>query len=190
MMAAMPSRKEDIEFLRAYLRELRKWYEDSAYLVASDLYEPSEKQRAEYEATEERVARLADANGFDGKFFRDYLFPEPPPLSVEDLRQVGSKIETVPRIIAKLEESEQDEKADGVALMDKDLTLLHDMAAHQGECRSRLTISMATKLPESTLKPVLRRFEERGWIHRPSGQRSGFVITPQGVEYFKKIWPQ
>ena len=100
-------RQKDIEFLSNYLRELREEYEASEHLVPDDLFfgSYSEEEQAEYETTQERVARLADANGFDGTLFRDYLFPGPPPLSVEAIRKLQRKIETVPRIIAKLEES-------------------------------------------------------------------------------------
>lgn len=100
--------QEDIDFLTKYLRTRRKWYADSPDLLPCDLLpEPSEADRTEYEAEEERVARLADDNGFDGSLFRAHLLETPRnnPLSREAIRQLAQKIEAIPRIIAKLERS-------------------------------------------------------------------------------------
>ncbi len=185
----MPSRKDDIKFLHQYLQGLREWYEKSDWLIPSDLHEPSEKQRTECEATEERVARLADANGFDGSLFRQYLLEgsDHDPLSLQSLHQTRRKIETVPRIIVKLEESEQDENTSpsddsepAVQLTKDQIKVLTHLAEIPEECRNRADIAADVEPSESTLKHLLPTLEEMGLIHRPHGPRKGYAITLKG----------
>lgn len=94
-------------FLHGYLEKLRRWHADWFDLLPCDLFEPSEEARLEYEREAERVARLADDTGMSGSLFRDFLREDPneDSLSTRRHRCVAKKIETVARIIAKLEAS-------------------------------------------------------------------------------------
>lgn len=96
------SAREDIEFLKVQLKKRQKWYEESFHLAPSDLLpEPDVPVTS---PDEERIARLADENGFDGSLFR-HLTKDHEPLSLQSIRRLEKKIETIPRIIAKIEKS-------------------------------------------------------------------------------------
>ena len=202
----MSSRKQDIEFLRTYLRQRRRWYEESDDLVWADLDEPparygkeyrASKKRAEhireaYEAEEKRVAGLAEANGLDPGPFLDYLLETPGknPLRPKAIERLGRKIQTCTRLIAKLEGSEEDATAETHAiapLSPNELKLLHDMADYKGACRVRATIAASTEISESTLKTLLPALEKEGLIERPRGPRSGYAITVKGIERTKAL---
>lgn len=100
----MPSRKEDIDFLKAQLKKRQKWYEDGFHLMPSDLL--PEPDIPVTSPDEERIARLADKNGFDGSLFRN-LTKDYEPLSIQSIRHLKKQIETIPQIIAKIEESDE-----------------------------------------------------------------------------------
>lgn len=100
------SKTDDTKFLTKYLCGLRTAYRMMPELSHQDLGSWSEEERAEHEATQERVARLADKCGFDGSLFRDHLletFGEDP-LGQEVRQWLGEQILTLSRIIAKIEE--------------------------------------------------------------------------------------
>jgi prophage regulatory protein len=107
------NQRDEIRFLLGYLERLRRWHADWFDLLPCDLSEQSEEDRLEYEAEAERTARLADASGFDGSLFRDFLREDPneDPLSARRHRRLGQQIETLARIIAKLDASASSETA-------------------------------------------------------------------------------
>ena len=188
----MSGRKDDIKFLREYHRRYRRWHEQSSCLVWADLDEGTEQQRRQCEADEERVARLADANGLDGSLFRDYLTvtKDDNPLSSQAIKRLREKIKVLGHLIIKLEDPRKDEKTETVALTGNEQTLLRDMADHGEVCRKRAQIAADADISATTLKTLLPRFENRGWINRPHGPRSGYTITPAGRQHLEKIAPQ
>jgi len=97
----MPSLKEDVELLKAYLKELQKRYEVIWELSREDFNPPSDDIPTTSQ-NEERVARLADDNGFDGSLFRN-LTKNDDPTSLQSIRHLEREIETIPRIIAQIE---------------------------------------------------------------------------------------
>jgi hypothetical protein len=54
---------------------------------------------------DERAARLADKHGFDGSWFRDYLFLDDDSTTLEILKRMGRQIETIPRLIEAIDKS-------------------------------------------------------------------------------------
>ncbi|MFA5299347.1 MAG: hypothetical protein WC389_14250, partial [Lutibacter sp.] len=106
------SPKEDIGFLKAFLKKLQKNYQN-----LSELCYPQDFQICESDtipatgAKAERTARLADANGFDGSLFRNTIpNNDDDPTSQPAMRHLKEQIETIPRIIAKIEESNSTER--------------------------------------------------------------------------------
>ena len=124
-IAGKADQQDDAQFLRMYLEKLRRWYKDSFDLIPEDLANCSETAQIEYETEAERVARLADTAGFDGSLFRDYLLetPNDNPLSLQAIRRLRRKIETVPRIIAKLGEPVPNETRMAISTETKLLTV-------------------------------------------------------------------
>ncbi len=131
-----------------------------------------------------RAALLAVENGFDGRKFTSLAIDDDP-TSLQSRRRLREQFETIPIIIAKMEKSEEEEQK--VSLTDNELQLLYDMANHENECRHRYIISTATEIPESTLKTILKAFEEKGWIDHPKGSRKGFTITVEGLRIYENI---
>lgn len=79
------------------------------------------------------------------------------------------------------------EEGQKVSLTDNEETTLYDMTAHEHQCRLRSTISATTNIKEGTLKRVLKSLEEKGLVCRPSGLRSGYTITPEGMMVYETI---
>ncbi|MHC4539733.1 MAG: hypothetical protein ACYS74_08135 [Planctomycetota bacterium] len=79
------------------------------------------------------------------------------------------------------------EETDNATLTDIEWTLLVDMAKNPRITRDQETISTYTDIKQRTLKTLLKRFEERGWISRPHGPRSGYLITEKGVRVHNSI---
>jgi len=142
--------QDDIKFLREYLRRLQEWYQDSSELLPEEL-PPTPKRIIEWDNEAERVARLADANGFDGAMFRDYLLdaPDEDPLSVVAMRRIRKKVELIPRIIAKLEQAKC---ADSRSSIPSEAKLL--------------TVAQAAKML-SCGQSVLRDRDRKGLVPRP-----------------------
>ena len=74
-------------------------------------------------------------------------------------------------------------------LKDEELTLLIDLAANKGVSRCRVAIKAATNIKESTLKKMLKKFEELKLANRPNGQRGGYAITDKGWHTHNKLFP-
>ena len=176
------SKKEDIEFLQAYLKSLQHGYITLEDLSKADLTKTDELPTTSPDA--ERAARLADDNGFEGSLFR-YLIPSDVPSIRQLRRRLKKQVETIPRIIAKIEKSE--EEGQKISLTDNELQLLYDMASQKNQCRHRAAIYATTKIAESTLKTILKDFEKKGWIYRPKGLRSGYTITVAGIQIYEII---
>lgn len=103
----MPSPEQDIKFLKVQLEKRQIWYEDSDHLIPSDLL--LDHDAPVTSPDEERIARLADKNGFDGSLFRN-LTKDREPLSHKSIKRLVKQIETIPRIIATIEESQPIQK--------------------------------------------------------------------------------
>ena len=121
------SKKEDIEFLKAYLKKLQRGYIALDHICKEDLIETDELPTTSPDA--EHAARLADDNGVDGSLFR-YIIPS----DVQPIRQLRRRLEKqikiIPRIIAKIEkavETVRDETTEPTDLIDlaKALTLVY-----------------------------------------------------------------
>jgi predicted DNA-binding transcriptional regulator AlpA len=97
------SRKEDVEFLEAYLKELQKYRWQVSELCPSDIT-MSKDIPADQKAKMERAAQLANSCGIDGNIFLDlWSFGLGP---IEWIRtaekQLRKQIETIPKIIEAL----------------------------------------------------------------------------------------
>lgn len=99
--------KDDVEFLNAYLIKLRHQRDHLNYIGREDLLETKD-QYPDTPPEDERVAYLADNNGFDGSLFRN-LIPEPQEVDFdfsnwlkEAIKFSDSQINTTARIIAKI----------------------------------------------------------------------------------------
>jgi hypothetical protein len=99
----MSNPKKDIEFLKKQLKKRQEWYRLSSELAPWDLT-PVSDDTPITSPEEERIARLADDYGFDGSLFRN-LIHDPEPLSIQSIRKLAKRIETIPRIIAKIEKA-------------------------------------------------------------------------------------
>ncbi len=96
--------KSDIAFLKTYLAELQASYATASELTEADFAPRGAKTVPETSTEAERVARLADAHGMDGSLFRymhSYVFDLD-----ADLRNARLQIETIPRIIAAIEQAD------------------------------------------------------------------------------------
>jgi len=102
---------------------------------------------------------------------------------------LGKEIHITACCLAKMEASE-DDKDKINPLTKHEFQLLTDMANHEGKLRNRVFIETDTEISQSALKPILKKFEEQGWINRPRGPRSGYGITDAGKEYLRKISQQ
>ena len=100
------SQKEDVEFLTTYLKKLLRRYGDLQELCyPNDFYTTPSNDKPIIDPEDKRAARLADNNDFDGSLFLDLTTNDPNPTSLQSMRRLKKKIETIPRIIAKIEKS-------------------------------------------------------------------------------------
>jgi len=113
--------KDNAAFLKAYQKDLQESYHIAHELCYPDDFIPvPEGEVPTTPPDSERVARLADDNGFDGSLFRD-LTNNGDPTSLQSMKSLKKKIETIPRIIAKIEkavETEHDETLEPTDLID------------------------------------------------------------------------
>ena len=98
----MASPKEEIEKLKAHVEKLQKLYEEFYELLPCDIISPTPAGEQQRKAKVEEIARIADKYRFDGSLFRE-LFPVEDPLSIRQANRLKKQIETIPRIIAKIE---------------------------------------------------------------------------------------
>lgn len=163
--------------MKAHLETLREGYKWLMELMPHELHTPSAEQRANWEAKQERAAKLADAYGFDGILFRDYLLEtfEDDPQSLPNLRQLAKQIQTIPRIIAKIEEAKEGEKArdEDIGLIDTEEAVLAVVARNKGQCLDQMTIAAQARIPKKeprgSVRPHLRSLQKKSLIHRPDG---------------------
>ncbi len=135
----MVKRKKDIisikdngEFLQAYQKKLQHLYQILPELCYPDDFVPAPEDEVPTTSPDaERVARLADGYGFDGSLFRGLTGNDDPnPTSPRSMRYLQNKIETIPRIIAKIEreiKTKRDENVEPKDLVDlaKAITVVH-----------------------------------------------------------------
>ncbi|OQA91384.1 MAG: hypothetical protein BWY26_01014 [Elusimicrobia bacterium ADurb.Bin231] len=103
----MTSSKQDIKFIKNYLKELQKSYKILSEITYEDLIISSDQGDVPTTSSEaERVARLADEYGFDGTLYRN-LIPDfdDNPTSLQSMRHLRKQIEVIPKIIAKIEKT-------------------------------------------------------------------------------------
>ena len=86
----------DVEYLKTEFEKFRRLEITVNELCERDFI----KLDGPPQSGDERIARLADANGFDGNLFRDLFAVEPFGKGLRDLRE---KICILPRLIAKIE---------------------------------------------------------------------------------------
>ncbi len=100
----MKTISKDVDLLKAYLQHILRWEKYGQHLCPWDLGPPSEGTLPTVSERTECVARLADANDFDGSLFRDFdLMPYKDKLSRWWWRNLRKQKQTVPRIIAAIE---------------------------------------------------------------------------------------
>jgi DNA-binding MarR family transcriptional regulator len=85
------------------------------------------------------------------------------------------------------DKSKQKKKAgqgetDNIAIEDKELTILTELAEGSDKTYSQVEIEAATSIPRGTIKDKLPRLESKGLVHRPLGKRKGYQITDKGRE--------
>ncbi|MGD8744322.1 MAG: helix-turn-helix domain-containing protein [Candidatus Woesebacteria bacterium] len=97
----MKTQIKNIEFLKAILIEYQRIYQAVSELCPCDFI-PSDDTLPKTDEKAERVAQLADENGFDGSLFRNSI-PVDDPTSLQSMRRLTRKIETIPKIIAAIE---------------------------------------------------------------------------------------
>lgn len=96
------AKTKDVEFLEAYQKELHKFDKIVWELCPCDFVPLSDDTLPTTDEKDERVARLADENGFDGSLFRNLtIFDDP--TSLQSKRRLRKQIETIPKIIAAIE---------------------------------------------------------------------------------------
>jgi len=98
------TKPKDIEFLLSYQWRLQKNYQVISELCPCDLAPLSDEILSSTDEKAERVARLADENGFNGSLFRG-LAVDGDAISLRSLGRIHKQIETVPRIIAQINKS-------------------------------------------------------------------------------------
>jgi len=108
----MPSPEQDIKFLQAYLKKLQELYQILSELSYPQDFTPVPEDEVPVISPDaKRVARLADDNGFDDSLFRDLTGNiDPDPTSPSSMRYLRKKIQTIPRIIEKIEKSNKTEQ--------------------------------------------------------------------------------
>jgi DNA-binding MarR family transcriptional regulator len=77
-------------------------------------------------------------------------------------------------------------ETDNIAIDDKELTILAELAEGSDKTYSQIEIHAATSIPRGTIKDKLPRLENIGLIHRPLGKRKGYQITDKGREIAKR----
>jgi len=71
-------------------------------------------------------------------------------------------------------------KMDDIAIDDKELTILTELAGGSDKTFMQIEIEAATSIPRGTIKDKLPRLEKIGLIQRPLGKRKGYQITDIG----------
>ncbi len=175
------TQKADVEFLRAYLKSLQDSYQTLDYLCPDDFVLPPDDYIPTTSPEAERVARLADDNGFDGNLFRCLLKGDDGPVSIPSIsRYLYEQIETIPRIIAAIERP-----ADRSAIPPNAELLTIPQVAGLLQCGE----SVVRERDKKGLLPVpiriggtiqWRRKEIEGWIEAGCPARQKWVSIKQG----------
>jgi DNA-binding MarR family transcriptional regulator len=75
---------------------------------------------------------------------------------------------------------QENQNQDNIAIDDKELTILAELAEASDKTFSQVEIEAATNIKRGTLKDKLPRLENIGLVHRPLGKRKGYKITDKG----------
>ena len=94
----MASKKDNIAFCKAYEKTLLGYRKLFNYLGDKDISTSHDE-----DSNCESIARIADKYGFNGNIYRNTI-PYESPLSLEAGRNTTAQIETIPRIIAAIEQ--------------------------------------------------------------------------------------
>jgi predicted DNA-binding transcriptional regulator AlpA len=95
---------KDVEFLKAYLKKLQDDFQTLDYLCPNDIVRHPKDYTPVTRPDDERVARLADENGFNGNIFRNLLKADDEPVNIEKMqRGIYKQIKIIPKIIAAIE---------------------------------------------------------------------------------------
>ena len=101
--------------------------------------------------------------------------------------QWPDKVQNRLRNLAKALRASSNNVEEGhIAIDDKELTVLADLAEGTDKTFSQVEIEAGTNIKRGTLKDKLQRLETIGLIHRPLGKRSGYQITDKGREIVKR----
>ena len=166
----------DVEYLKTEFEKFRRLEITVNELCEHDFI----KLDGPPQSGDERIARLADANGFDGNLFRDLFAVEPLRKGLRDLRE---KICILPRLIAKIETElpPADAPAGLPTLTKNQRTILE----HLDTCQTAVTqvdIEAATDIARSTISRDLKFLREYGFT-KTIGERKGTAITPEGKAF-------
>lgn len=74
------------------------------------------------------------------------------------------------------------ENQDHIAIDDKELTIIIELAESSDKTFTQVEIAAATNIKRGTLKDKLLRLESLGLVHRPLGERKGYQSTDKGRE--------
>ena len=164
---------EDIEFLKKHQEHQQAYYEflDEVGELGSDETTPDG----------ERCAQLAEANGLDGSVFRQ---PVTENSLLQELWQARKRYETIPIIIAKIEESVE-ASTPSFVLTRNHLAILTYLAS---QCipRSQQDIATDVDLSRGTIGTRVRELRKQA-LTETHGERGGERITDAGREAIKDI---
>ncbi len=96
------AKDNNVEFLESFRNELIRTYQIVSELCPSDFAPVPDDPLPTKDEKAERVARLADENGFDGSLFRNSTTFDDP-TSLLSMRLLGKQNETIYKIIAAID---------------------------------------------------------------------------------------
>ena len=96
--------------------------------------------------------------------------------------KVQNSLRNLAKALRASDNAGEHQNQDRIAVDDKELTILVELAEGTDKTFSQVEIEAATSIKRGTLKEKLQRLESISLIHRPLGERSGYQITDKGRE--------
>ncbi|MEW4564203.1 winged helix-turn-helix transcriptional regulator [Bremerella sp. JC770] len=180
---------DDIQFLSSFLESQKELYETLHALDRSEYWHNEDLLKTSDD--EERCARIADGNEFDGNLFRNLFTTED---FAEAMRLLKNRIEQIPRIISHIANREKELKEEARVRESQDKVerpILHanqisilKFLAEQQTPQTYREIGRGTGLSIRTIQDRLKEFEDLEYVFRPAGPktRQGVTVTEQGRE--------
>ncbi len=127
-----------------------------------------------------RLPRMADYPGLVIEKIGCLTFHLPE--EANELRRVAKLLAEDKKQIIEQQEKAGQSKTDDIAIDDKELTILVELAEVKDKTYSQVEIGASTSIKRGTLKDKLQRLEKIGLVYRPLGKRKGYRITDKGRE--------